>query len=95
MEDGDSKSLAPGELLVAMGAVVGIPLSPGELFVAAEADVITPILANSCRLTVHNGLIIWNGLSVEQVPNSTIPVTGMIEELFRNATISLISNPLL
>lgn len=38
---------------------------------------------------------IWNGLSVEQVPNSTIPVADMIEELFRNATISLIGNPLL
>ncbi|PON23682.1 hypothetical protein TGAM01_v207329 [Trichoderma gamsii] len=39
-----------------------------------------------------NGL--WNGVSVEQAPNSTIPMAGVIEELFRNATISLISNPL-
>ncbi|KAL7967532.1 hypothetical protein HDV63DRAFT_412565 [Trichoderma sp. SZMC 28014] len=37
----------------------------------------------------------WNGFSVKQVFNSTIPVADVIEELFRNVTISLISNPLL
>lgn len=37
----------------------------------------------------------WNGLSVTQVFNSTIPVADMIEELFRNVTISLMNNPLL
>ncbi|KAM0480332.1 hypothetical protein ACHAPX_004163 [Trichoderma viride] len=37
----------------------------------------------------------WNGLSVKQGPNSTTPVADVIEDMFRNVTISLINNPLL
>lgn len=41
------------------------------------------------------GSQIWNGISVKQVSNSTVPVADTIEEMFRNVTMSLISNPLL
>ncbi|KAM0246589.1 hypothetical protein ACHAQJ_010172 [Trichoderma viride] len=49
----------------------------------------------SLLATVEQGKVLWNGLSVDQAPNSTIPVAGVMEELFRNATISLMSNSLL
>lgn len=39
--------------------------------------------------------ILWNGDSVEAAANSTIPMAGAMEELFRNATVSLMSNSLL
>ncbi|KAJ4856067.1 hypothetical protein T069G_09435 [Trichoderma breve] len=39
--------------------------------------------------------ILWNGNSVEAAANSTIPMAGVMEELFRNATVSLMSNSLL
>ncbi|KAL7919901.1 hypothetical protein ACQKWADRAFT_322608 [Trichoderma austrokoningii] len=38
---------------------------------------------------------LWNGYDAEQMPDSTVSVADMIEELFRNATISLMSNSLL
>ncbi|EHK48781.1 hypothetical protein TRIATDRAFT_93783 [Trichoderma atroviride IMI 206040] len=38
---------------------------------------------------------IWNGISVQQVSNPTVLLADMIEEMFRNVTLSLISNPLL
>ncbi|QYT02661.1 hypothetical protein H0G86_009655 [Trichoderma simmonsii] len=45
--------------------------------------------------SVEDGGTPWNGYSVLQTLNSTLPVASVIEELFRNATISLMSMPLL
>lgn len=50
---------------------------------------------NELHAYVNANPALWNGLSVEQAPNSTMTVAAMMEELFRNATISLISSPLL
>ncbi|KAL6818828.1 hypothetical protein GGI42DRAFT_310779 [Trichoderma sp. SZMC 28013] len=45
--------------------------------------------------SVEDGGTPWNGYSVVQSLNSTLPVASVIEELFLNATISLMSMPLL
>ncbi|PKK42204.1 hypothetical protein CI102_14753 [Trichoderma harzianum] len=42
-----------------------------------------------------SGSELWNGVSVQQPPNSTLPMASVIEEMFKNATISLMSSPLL
>ncbi|PNP46609.1 hypothetical protein THARTR1_10708 [Trichoderma harzianum] len=45
--------------------------------------------------SVDDGRTRWNGYSVLQTLNSTLPVASVMEELFQNATISLMSVPLL
>ncbi|KAL6890776.1 hypothetical protein GGI43DRAFT_430389 [Trichoderma evansii] len=51
--------------------------------------------AGTLEGAIDDGNVPWNGSSVNQMPNSSIPVAGMMEELFRNATVSLMSNILL
>lgn len=41
------------------------------------------------------GSEIWNGFSVQRLPNSTLPMARVMEEMFKNATISLMSSSLL
>ncbi|KAH8126008.1 hypothetical protein LI328DRAFT_166571 [Trichoderma asperelloides] len=48
--------------------------------------------AGTLEGAVDQGYAPWKGFSVDQAPNSSIPVASMMEELFRNATVSLMSN---
>ncbi|KAK1238039.1 hypothetical protein MKX08_002618 [Trichoderma sp. CBMAI-0020] len=50
---------------------------------------------DSLQEDVNHGSTVSNGFSIEQMPNATVSMASMIEELFLNATISLMNSPLL
>ncbi|KIM96598.1 hypothetical protein OIDMADRAFT_205291 [Oidiodendron maius Zn] len=50
-------------------------------------------VTSSLQTAVDSEPRLWNGLSVKYPSNSTISMTSVIEELFKNATISLMSSP--
>lgn len=81
------------------GVTIAANMASTPLLQTKEFNFLQPLTAIG-NLVSLKGLVadtprLWNGHSIEEAANSTIPMARVMEELFRNATVSLMSNSLL
>lgn len=81
---------------------LGSQMSTTSLLNTIELNFLQTVVANPSNsllsLEAYTGTAHseeWNGFSVLQVANSTLPMASAIEEMFKNATMSLMSSPYL
>ncbi|OPB40219.1 hypothetical protein A0O28_0002980 [Trichoderma guizhouense] len=81
------------------GVTIAANMASTPLLQTKEFNFLQPLTAIG-NLVSLKGLVadtprLWNGHSIEEAANSTIPMARVMEQLFRNATVSLMSNSLL
>ncbi|KAL6699856.1 hypothetical protein J3F84DRAFT_404815 [Trichoderma pleuroticola] len=82
-----------------MGVTIAADMASTPLLRTKEFNFLQPLTVKGSMMSLK-GLVadtprLWNGHSVEAAANSTIPMARIMEELFRNVTVSLMSNSLL
>ncbi|KAL7780981.1 hypothetical protein V8C43DRAFT_246644 [Trichoderma afarasin] len=83
-----------------VGVTIAANMASTPLLQTKEFNFLQPLTAMGSivslkGLVAADGPRLWNGHSIEEAANSTIPMARVMEELFRNATVSLMSNSLL
>ncbi|KAF3062506.1 hypothetical protein CFAM422_010673 [Trichoderma lentiforme] len=78
------------------GVTIAADMASTPLLQTKEFNFLQPLtVTGNLKSLAADAPRLWNGNSVEAAANSTIPMARVMEELFRNATVSLMSNSLL
>ncbi|KAL7906169.1 hypothetical protein GGI35DRAFT_458931 [Trichoderma velutinum] len=83
----------------ALGGTIATHMASTPLLQTKEFNFLQPLAVSGNIASVQGRVAedkrLWNGYSIEKAANSTTPMATLMEELFRNATVSLMSNSLL
>ncbi|QYT05590.1 hypothetical protein H0G86_012479 [Trichoderma simmonsii] len=81
------------------GVTIDTNMASTPLLRTKEFNFLQPLTVTANLLSLKTLIAasprLWNGHFIEEAANSTIPMARVIEELFRNVTVSLMSNSLL